>query len=187
MWMGRCRHGQRLAEFLDRVMYVCPACGLSEFYSEGDIISCKQCGKQIRYLPSKEFSGDFPFRFVNDWYEYQKDYVNQLDTQDYTAAPMYEETADIYRVIPYQRKELLDQGAGIALFGDRLVMGLRSLPFEEISTMAVLGRNKLNIYHKDGLFQLKGDKRFNALKYVQLFYRSKNIAKGDIDGKFLGL
>ena len=53
--------------------------------------------------------------------------------------------------------------------------------------MTVLGKNKLNLYHGETLYQLKGDKRFNALKYVQIFTRSQNIARGDFDAKFLGL
>ena len=45
----------------------------------------------------------------------------------------------------------------------------------------------LNIYFGDRVFQIKGSKRFNALKYVNFCYRSKNISKGDENGKFLGL
>ena len=51
----------------------------------------------------------------------------------------------------------------------------------------MLGRNKLNIYMGEKLWQLKGGKRFNALKYVNIYYRSKNQGRGDKDGKFLGL
>ena len=53
--------------------------------------------------------------------------------------------------------------------------------------MSVLGRNKLNFYHDDHVYQFKSDKRFNALKYVNIYFRHKNIIKGDQDGKFLGL
>ena len=66
-------------------------------------------------------------------------------------------------------------------------LGDMVLPFEDISAVAVLGKNKLNIYYKDQLFQLKSHKRFCALKYVNLFYRCKNIMRGEQDGKFLGL
>ena len=53
--------------------------------------------------------------------------------------------------------------------------------------MAVLGKNKLNIYFGKELYQVKSGKRFNALKYVNLFYRSRNLMRGDENGKFLGL
>ena len=60
-------------------------------------------------------------------------------------------------------------------------------PFNEISAISVLGRNKANIYHNNHVYQLKGDKRFNAIKYVNIYYRFKNIYKGEENGKFLGL
>ena len=48
-------------------------------------------------------------------------------------------------------------------------------------------KNKLNIYVGKRIFQIKGDCRFNALKYVNIFYRYMQIKKGDNNGKFLGL
>jgi hypothetical protein len=53
--------------------------------------------------------------------------------------------------------------------------------------VTVLGRNKMNVYHGGKIYQFKGDKRFNALKYVHIFHRWKNLNKGDGNGKFLGL
>ena len=35
----------------------------------------------------------------------------------------------------------------------------------------LISKNKLNIYYKDSLYQIKGEKRFNALKYVNIFYK----------------
>ena len=70
------------AEYIERAAYVCPFCGFSEFESHGNEFECKGCGKVITYGTDKVLSGvgfDFPFRFVNDWYEYQKDFVNKFD------------------------------------------------------------------------------------------------------------
>ena len=183
-------HHRNLAQYLERAIYVCPECGLSSFESHGDLLECKKCGRQTRYLPTKELQGvgfDSPFRFVNDWYEYQKDFVNAFDPTVFTDKPIYEDRAKVSEVIVYKCKEVLMEDAAVRLFGDRIELGDTVLPFEEISTVAVLGKNKLNIYHTDKLYQLKSNKRFNALKYVNLFYRSKNIMRGEPDGKFLGL
>lgn len=183
------------AEYLERAMYVCPDCGLSVFESHDDIITCKKCGKQIRYLPTKELEGigfQFPFHFVNDWYEYQCDFVNNLDTTPYLNTPIYQDTAGLWEVIVYKKKVLLQKENLVKLYGDRiLITGTNGsellLPFHEISVVSVLGRNKLNIYHNNKVYQLKGDKHFNALKYVNLFYHYKNINSEDHNGKFLGL
>ena len=59
--------------------------------------------------------------------------------------------------------------------------------FDETAAVTVLGRNKLNVYIGDELWQIKGSKRFNALKYVHFYYRYNNLKKGDDNVFFLGL
>jgi hypothetical protein len=104
---------------------------------------------------------------------------------------MYEERAMMSKVIPYVKKQVLCKSADIKLYGNRMTVLLngeeRNLPFDEVSAVAVLGKNKLNVYFGEDIFQFKGDKRFNALKYVHIYHRYKNLKKGAIDGKFLGL
>lgn len=179
-------HHKQLAEYLERCIFVCPHCGLARFESHDDTLTCLSCGKTAKYLSTKEFDGDFGFRFVNDWYEYQKSYVNQLDTRVYLEKPLFEDTANLFEVLVYDRKVPLQENMHMAMYGDRIVLGERVLSFADISTITVLGKNKMNIYHGKQLYQIKGDKRFNALKYVMLFYRSKNIEKGEGD-EFLGI
>lgn len=183
---------KRRAEYLERAVYVCPTCGLSTFESSGNEIVCKKCGLTVHYGEDKRLSGKgFPFEFVAQWYDYQKDYVNRLDVNQYLQEPMYRDQADIRKVIVYKKKELFRKDAAIALYGDRVVLDQGTdkeltLPFEEIAAAAVLGRNKLNLYHGDDVYQFKGDKRFNALKYVHIYYRHKNLTRGD-NTTFLGL
>ena len=187
-------HPQR-AEYLERAIYVCPHCGLSVFESSGDTMTCKQCGLKIRHLPTKVLEaveGELPFTSVGQWYDYQSDFVNALDTREFTETPLFRDTASLSEVIVYHLKELRRKEASIALYGDRVVIDEGRademiLPFEEVTALAVLGRNKANIYHDGRVWQLKGDKRFNALKYVQLYYRNKNICRGEENAKFVGL
>lgn len=187
-----CFYHKNSAEYLERAMYVCPHCSLSEFYSEKDITECKKCGMKIQYLPTKELKGvdkEFPFRFVNDWYEYQKDFVNKLNPSDYIETPMYTDHAHLSEVILYQKKIPM-WDAAISLYGDRYVIKGEEeliLPFDNISAVSVLGRNKLNIYYGDKLYQIKSDKHFNALKYVNMYYRYRNTHGGEKDEQFLGL
>ena len=185
---------KHLAEYIERCIYTCPTCGLTTLESHGDVIECKKCGKRIRYLPTKELLGvncDFPHRFLLDWYNAQCDFVSSLDLSPYEDAPMYLDTAGIKEVIPGKKKVPLYPTAKIALFGNRIEIeaeGFKGIyPFDECSAVTVLGRNKLNIYHGGKIYQLKGDKRFCALKFVNIYHRYKNISKGDENDKFLGL
>lgn len=185
----------RRAEYLERAMYVCPWCGLSEFESHGNEIECLRCHRKINYGADKRLTGvgfDFPFEFVAGWYDYQEDFVRALDLDKHLSEPMYRDSARLSEVILYKRKQPLREEASISLYGDRIVIDegdedALTLPFSELEALSVLGRNKLNIYHGEKLYQLKGGKRFNALKYVNIYYRHKNISKGDENGKFLGL
>lgn len=191
---GPFRSGKR-AEYLERAVYVCPFCGLSEFESHGCEITCKKCGKTITYGEDKTLTGkgfDFPFSFVKDWYEYQKDFVNSLDLMAMTEQPVYTDRARMSEVIFHKRKNLLRRDAELRLYGDRVVIdeGTETelcFPFEKLSAVTVLGRNKLNLYYEKTAYQFKGSKRFNALKYVNFYYRHRNIIRGNADGKFLGL
>ena len=184
---------KKLAEYLERAIYVCPKCGLSTFESHNDLIECKTCGLTARYTPTKEFEavkGELPFRFVADWYDYQMDFINALDVTTMTQAPLYCEHADLYEVIPYKKKVPLHKNTSLSLYGDRLVVTaadtVYEFPFESTMAFTLLGRNKLNVYADGKIYQFKGGKRFNALKYVHIFHRYKNIVKGE-GSTFLGL
>ena len=186
-------HSKHLAEYLERTIYTCPDCGLTTIETHGDLIECKKCGKRVRYLPTKELKGencDFPHRFVLDWYNAQSKFINSLDPADYYEKPMYEDTASVKEVIPSVKKIPVYDNARIMLYGDRIeIIADEKLvfPFEEASAVTVLGRNKLNIYHDGKIYQLKGDERFCALKYVHIYHRYNNIRKGEENLEFLGL
>ena len=183
---GIFKHKKR-AEYLERAIYYCPDCGFAEFESRGHTLSCKTCGKEITYGEDMTLSG-ISYKHISEWYDAQKDHVNSVDTSEYTQNPIFTDTASISEVIINKRKQKKRRDASIELYGDRIVIdGEWVIAFEEVTAAAVLGRNKLNIYHDKHVYQFKGAKRFNALKYVNLCYRHKNILKGDSDGKFLGL
>jgi len=195
-------HSPQLAEYIERAIYVCPDCGLSEFESHGDMIECKKCGRKVQYLPDKTLRDadgrDFPFRFLADWYEYQGNFIRNLDISPYYEAPAYEDRGRISEVILYDSKKVLTKDAVLKLYGNRIeAWGTAEAGsgdfaaywhFDEVDTVTVLGKNKINIYTGDKVYQIKSDPRFNALKYVNLFYHYKNISKGESsDGEFLGL
>ncbi len=184
---------EKSAEYLERAIYVCPVCGLSEFESSNDRFTCKRCGLSVKYTAKKEFlseSADFTFRFVSDWYDYQKKFILGLDLLPYYEKAIYTERAELREVVPYTKKEVIAEDAKISLFANKIAIEYgeekTEYLFDELSSVAVLGKNKLNLYLGKRIFQLKGDKRFNALKFVHIFYKYKQV-KGEQNGEFLGL
>ena len=184
------------AEFLERLIYICPDCGLSRFESDGNEIRCLKCGRRVRYGEDKRLEGvgfSFPFSFVNDWYEYQNRFINQLDVTKLVQDPLYQDAVSVYEVIVYRRKNLLGKDVALRLYGDRITLNERenrewtTLVFSDITGMALIGRNRLNVYYENGIYQFRGNRRFNAIKYMHLYYRHRNVTKGNGHGEFLGL
>lgn len=190
---NRYRSGRR-AEYLERAAYVCPWCGLTAFRSQGNRIRCETCGREIEYGEDLRLKGvgyDFPFATYSDWYDDQTAFVRSLDLQAYTETPVFRDTADLYQVVQRQRK-LRRRGAALALYGDRITVDERgkqpfTLSFQDITAASVLGKNKLNLFLGRKVYQIKSDVRFNAVKYVNFYYRYRIMTGSSKDGQFLGL
>ena len=189
-------HSPHLAEYMERAIYVCPDCGLSTFESQGDMMECRQCGRKVQYLPDKTLQAadgrELHFRNLADWYEYQGNYIRSLDLTAYCETPAYEDTVQLFEVILYDRKQLLTKQAKLRLYGNRIEVDSGDFAacwnFDDVDTVTVLGKNKVNIYTDGKVYQIKPDKRFNALRYVNLFYYYTNVKKGESsNGEFLGL
>ncbi len=191
---GRFR-SRKKAEYLERAVYWCPFCGLAEFESFGNELECKSCHRRIAYGEDKRLAGvgfDFPYSTVSDWYDAQSRFVRGLDLSRYVEAPVFQDKAMLSEVVPRERKLPLREAAELRLYGDRMTVDEEGpdpllLPFDEVTAMAALGRNKLNVYHGGRIWQFKPGKRFNALKYVNFYYHWQNIKRGDPNGEFLGL
>ena len=184
------------AEGLERAIYVCPECGLSQFETEGDIITCKKCGKKHRYLTDKRIEaleGETRFNYVADWYDFQEEYIRNLDLEPYKDIPVYNDTADISEVIVYDRKRPVLKNAPVSLYGDRLEVGegenIMVLNYDDIKAMACIADHKLNVFYMDKIYQFKGDESFNALKYCNIYYHERFVKEEHADGEFqfLGL
>lgn len=181
---------KKRAEYLERAIYVCPYCGLSEFESHGAEFECKKCHIKVTYGEDKKLSGigdSFPFEFVTEWYDYQEEYICSLDVMKYLEKPLYRDCARLSEVIVYKKKIPLKKNATTELYGDRIVIDDLVFPFDDVLALSLLGRNKLNIYHGKTVYQIKGGKRFNSLKYVNIYYRYKNMKENTCGRHFLGI
>ncbi len=180
----------KLAEYLERLVYVCPKCGIAQFESNKNLIKCKTCGLSIQYkedLKLKGINDNISFNYVNEWYEYQQKFIHNLDISKYFSKPCFLDKVSLFEVILYKNKKLINKKTNIECFGDKFIINNELLNFTNISAVSVLGRNKLNIYYLDKVFQIKGNKRFNAVKYVNMFYHWQNTQqKKDEYGEFLG-
>ncbi|MBE7092239.1 MAG: 1-acyl-sn-glycerol-3-phosphate acyltransferase [Clostridiales bacterium] len=186
---------KELAQYLERAIYVCKDCGLSTFKSDKDTFKCAQCGKTYKYCEDTHIEGvgfKSEFNFVNDWYEYQKDFINSCDFTNENNV-LYEEKIKLSKVNLNKNKEEVIKDGTIKLYGFKAEIFENDVlqfafDFDNTDAITVLGKNILNVYFEDNVYQVQGlFKGFNALKYVHLFNRYKNIKRGEADVKFLGL
>ncbi|MBR3607654.1 MAG: 1-acyl-sn-glycerol-3-phosphate acyltransferase [Lachnospiraceae bacterium] len=181
---------KKSAEHMERFLYICPHCGLTKFQTKNDLVWCQSCNQKIQYLPNKKLaplSGAFPFAHLGEWYDYQCSFVSSLSLADYLHTPIDSYEVKVFQVILYEKKQLLHKKALLRLYGNRLEIDAMLLPFDQLSAITILGKNKINIYHKDLVYQIKADSSFNGLKYVNIYHHYINSKKGDHHEQFLGL
>ena len=96
------------ADFLNRLLYKCPAC-LSEEHMKGEgiLISCGNCGKQYElteFGAIKALDGETEFSHIPDWYRWERECVRKeiLDGEYFLDLPvdicMLVNTKSIYSV-----------------------------------------------------------------------------------------
>ena len=184
---------KRSAEYIERAMYVCPHCGLTTFVSNKNTFSCSKCGTTVEYCQNnklKATQGEWPFETIGQWYDYQCEFVNSLKLDANLDTPLYQDVVAWKEVIVGKRKKTIHKKIGLTLYPDRIEFATKkqswTFTYADVSAMAVMGRNKLNFHCGGKIYQVKGQKRFNALKYMNVFYRYKNIVEGE-NGTFLGI
>ena len=131
---------------------------------------------------------NFSFKTVKEWYDYQNDFINNFDLMNYDNI-IYRDKVKLSKVIVYKKKQKIAK-CDLIMYKDRYEFVSKKkqivLKFDDVYATSVLGKNKFNVYIGDDVYQIKADKRFNAVKYVNIYYRYKNIKENNNE-QFLGL
>ena len=171
------------AEYLERMFFVCPKCGkLSTLHSEGNHLTCSNCGLDVEYTEDlKLISKDESFKFTKlvEWYDYQRKFVKDMKIPDGTF--FEDEDVELTKVNPFEVKEKLAKGK-LTLTKDKLTVGDTSFDVKDILIASPMSGRKLLFTIDKNNYQIKGNERFNALKYVLLFNKLEtrmNLEKVD--------
>ena len=186
---------KKRAEYIERAIYACPRCrALGKLESRDELIYCTGCGLRAEYTEKLEIIGqnyDLPFHTAAGWIDWQNDVVNGMNPMKHTEKPLFCDIVQLFEEIVYKKKILRRKSAAVALYGDRITVDEGGpdemvFPFSETRGVTVLNRHTVNVYFGDKVWQMQGDERFNALKYVNFYYRYQNWRQGDNNGEFLG-
>ena len=186
--------GKNMAKGLERAFYYCPKCGVSSFSTEGDRAVCNACGWTATLGNDHSLKCPEGYEHIDTlgkWYDEQSRAMLALDltAMDKTKSLGTESEVDLIRVIPYEKKETLIEKAKMTLYPDRITVSgaeEREFFFDKADSLAVLGRNKVNIYTNGEIYQLKGKPSFSGLKLVNTYYSYRGRLKEE-NNEFLGL
>ena len=181
---------KKRAEKLERVLYRCPVCHeLCHIRSEGNLVKCDACGLEVTYgehllfeNPNKE---GFPHHDLYDWFKEQEDFVRSS-----TFSPdeiILEEDHVNLEDINLDHEIFLDKDVHISLSGTSLKVGEREFKISDIKEITVSGKQNFIFYVGDTIYRVSSKiAGFNALKYMQVYYRIRHQASGE-DDSFLGI
>lgn len=171
------------AEYLERALFLCPDChSYDSMVSHGNFITCKRCHYKLEYqedLSFKKIHGNKNFLNVKEYYDYQLNYMLNIDINNINEhEAIIHDTNEILILNKRAKsKKKLIKKACVYLYKDRLIVKNyhkeKVFYLDDIKAFAVQGRNKILFYTENDLYQLKGQPRRSALKYVYFYYALK--------------
>lgn len=178
------------AEYLERVLYICPACGkFHTIYSRKNNVYCNQCGLVASYNEDLtiSFNKEISFKNLADWYDYQ---IEIIKNKEIIANQLiYSDKIRLVKPRLFKSKKKIGDGV-LYMYDDRFECKLKKqtlvFEFSNIEAVTTLGKKKINFYYNGETYQMFGDKKLNFIKYLHMFYIIKN-KKENKNNEFIGI
>ena len=170
------------AEYFERLFFVCPKChSISSIYSEGNYIKCHNCDMEIEYTEDLHLkSKDVEFTKLVEYYNYQKKFIRELNTSKMDVI-FEDKNVSLTLANPFQDKEKLEEESKVTLTNTELIFDNHKFEIKDILIASPVSGRKLVFTIGDNNYTIRGEERFNAIKYVFMFnkldtlMRNKNV------------
>lgn len=172
--------GRRLAHYLERLLFICPACERpGAMRSDDDRFSCDECGYTVRYSAYghfEEVGGPLRFRSVRQWDEWQLRQAARSFADPGQAEIWKKTMRDPVRVFVSEEAKpfrLLRQGH-VVWGEDRLIIeGDAGQPmhfmFRKLDGLNIHFHHKLDFFYEDKLYRLEFyEPRTSAYKWLKM-------------------
>ena len=174
------------AEYFERLFFICPKCGATQtMYSKGNYLRCSKCNLEIEYTEDLHLkSSDISFTKLVEYYNYQKKYVRD---HDFSKDDIVFEDSNVSLTLanPYQDKVKMEEESKLTLTNKELIFDHHKFEIKDILVASPVSGRKLVFTIGDNNYTVRGDKRFNAIKYVFLFNKLETLMKEkDVDNYF---
>lgn len=176
--------GTRLAEYLERTLFVCPQCrSLNTLRSRRRRFTCHDCGYAVAFNPYGFFeprNGPLVFRTVRDWNLWQLNEFNarvaqsianaHRDPDELNRPVMTEDGVTLHQGYKSLPLELMGTGT-VKLFPDRVAFDLNNgesfdFPIERLTGTNIQNNERWEFYCDDVLYRMSTvDPRGNTYKW----------------------
>lgn len=173
------------AEYLERVLFVCPQChSLESLVSNKNVIKCQSCSLQATYQEDLTFSSNepsFTFRKVNEWMNYQKEFLKDLVIED-DKVLLSDNNVTLISCLEGKEKEVMLTGRLEMYSKSFILKGEKNIEFlfTDIKQVENQGKHKLLFYIGKDYYQFKGEERFSSYKYYLMFNRINNTLENTL-------
>lgn len=159
--------GKRLAEGLERALYLCPGCGkIGTLQTKNDRVFCG-CGFETRFTETGFFAPAEPFATIADWERWQREKLVSLDFP-HDALLFSDPDIRLTRVSVDHGEEIIGTGELLQYVGSLRCAG-REFLWEEVSSMAVVQTHLLLLSYRGEYFELRSDHGANLRKYCEFW------------------
>ena len=170
---GRLYKDKKRAEYLERMFFVCPNCQSSQtLYSKREIIKCQKCGFEAEFtedLHLKTRNSQVNYTKLLDWYNYQKSWIKALQINNDDPI-FHDQNVQLFSAEPYTKVTLITKG-DMTIYKDRLIIGDMTFEVKDIEIASPVSGIKLVFTYQGQSYEIKGQERFNPLKYVLLLHK----------------
>lgn len=168
------------AEYLERELFICPACGKwNTIYSKGDMVhcSCRASAEYTEDLKLKSEDNTIPFNRLVDWYKYQQDVIKDFNFEEDII--FEDNPVELFDQSGKTGKVKLAEGK-IVLTRECLKINEFEIPLKGITSKSVIGGRKLLIGVRGASYFIVGHERFNPIKYALVLNRLDTSCGEDI-------
>lgn len=162
---------RRRAEYIERALYMCPVCGsIGTIHSHGTGFCCTSCKTEAEYTENLKISPPVGgYSRIYEWYEWERQEI----VRRILGGEKISDGDILFRESVKLQKKIKLPGNTVTLDKDSLMIsggGAETrYPLAEIDAITAVGKKKFNFYYKGKILQVKGGKRFCAIKYVHAF------------------
>ena len=158
-------------EYLERMFFVCPNCQKTQsLYSKKEFITCANCGFEAEFtedLHLKTNSESINYTKLIEWYNYQIKWCKEFTNPE--NKPIFiDKNVTLVTAEPNEKSHLVAKGE-MKLFNVVLVVGDSSFELKNIEISSPVSGIKLLFTYNKKSYEIKGDDRFNPLKYALMF------------------